>query len=184
MNDINVGEKIAEYRKAQGLNSRELATLVNITPSMLSQIEKGSANPSLQTLKLIAAALNIPMFNFFLEDTNAQSLVVRADQRKKITFPESESLSYELLSPDLSGALELALMTLLPQSASSEKPLEHKGEEIAFVLEGTVTLYLNQETLTLYKGDSVKIPSYMKHKWKNPYKKKAVVIFAITPPTF
>ena len=46
MNDINVGEKIAEYRKAKGLSSRELATLVNITPSMLSQIEKGSANKS------------------------------------------------------------------------------------------------------------------------------------------
>lgn len=184
MNDINVGQKIAEHRKAKGLSSRELAALVNVTPSMLSQIEKGSANPSLQTLKLISNALNIPMFNFFLEATSAQSLVVRANQRKKISFPESENLSYELLSPDLTGALELALMTLLPQSTSSEKLMEHKGEEIAFVLEGTVTLYLNQETLTLHTGDSVKIPSYMKHKWENPYKEKTVVIFAITPPTF
>ncbi|MDM5188991.1 helix-turn-helix domain-containing protein [Bacillus sp. DX4.1] len=184
MNDINVGRKIAVYRKDQGLSSRELATLVNVTPSMLSQIEKGSANPSLQTLKLISVALNIPMFNFFLEDTSAQSLVVKADQRKKISFPESENLSYELLSPDLTGSLELALMTLSPQSSSSEKLMAHKGEEISFILEGTITLYLNQEILTLNKGDSVKIPSYMKHKWENPYKEKAVVIFAITPPTF
>jgi transcriptional regulator with XRE-family HTH domain len=50
---------------------------------MLSQIEKGITNPSLQTLKLISVALNIPLFNFFLEDTNTEELVVRANQKKK-----------------------------------------------------------------------------------------------------
>ncbi len=37
----------------------------------------------LQTLKLISLALTIPLFNVFLEDTNTEELVVRADQRKK-----------------------------------------------------------------------------------------------------
>lgn len=51
------------FRKAAGLTSKRLAELADITPSMLSQIEKGM-NPSLQTLKLISVALNIPLFNF------------------------------------------------------------------------------------------------------------------------
>ncbi|MED2040859.1 helix-turn-helix transcriptional regulator, partial [Bacillus wiedmannii] len=89
MNNINVGQKIMAFRKAAGLTSKRLAELADITPSMLSQIEKGIPNPSLQTLKLISVALNIPLFNFFLEDTNTEELVVRANQRKKITFPES-----------------------------------------------------------------------------------------------
>lgn len=112
MNDINVGHKIRAFRKGAGLTSKRLAELADITPSMLSQIEKGITNPSLQTLKLISVALNIPLFNFFLEDTNTEELVVRANQRKKITFPESGNVSYELLSPNLDGALELALMNL------------------------------------------------------------------------
>ncbi|MGO5127473.1 helix-turn-helix domain-containing protein, partial [Bacillus sp. LCP25S3_G1] len=86
MNDINVGHKIRAFRKGSGLTSKRLAELADITPSMLSQIEKGITNPSLQTLKLISVALNIPLFNFFLEDTNTEELVVRANQRKKITF--------------------------------------------------------------------------------------------------
>lgn len=83
MNNINIGEKIMVFRKGAGLTSKRLAELADITPSMLSQIEKGITNPSLQTLKLISAALNIALFNFFLEDTNTEELVVRANQRKK-----------------------------------------------------------------------------------------------------
>lgn len=86
MNNINVGQKIMVFRKGAGLTSKRLAELADITPSMLSQIEKGITNPSLQTLKLISVALNIPLFNFFLEDTNTEELVVRANQRKN-NFP-------------------------------------------------------------------------------------------------
>ena len=74
--------KLGHLERA-GLTSKRLAELADITPSMLSQIEKGITNPSLQTLKLISVALNIPLFNFFLEDTNTEELVVRANQRKK-----------------------------------------------------------------------------------------------------
>lgn len=42
MNNINVGQKIMAFRKAAGLTSKRLAELADITPSMLSQIEKGS----------------------------------------------------------------------------------------------------------------------------------------------
>ncbi len=54
MNNINIGEKIRVFRKGAGLTSKRLAELSDITPSMLSQIEKGITNPSLQTLKLIS----------------------------------------------------------------------------------------------------------------------------------
>ncbi|MED3057354.1 helix-turn-helix domain-containing protein [Bacillus thuringiensis] len=184
MNDINVGHRIRAFRKGAGLTSKRLAELADITPSMLSQIEKGITNPSLQTLKLISVALNIPLFNFFLEDTNTEELVVRANQRKKITFPESGNVSYELLSPNLDGALELALMNLLPQTASSMEPVAHKGEEIAFIMEGQVKLYLNDAVLLLNTGDSVKIPPYAKHKWENTSLNKVNVIFGVTPPSF
>ncbi|MED2215799.1 helix-turn-helix domain-containing protein [Bacillus thuringiensis] len=183
MHNINVGQKIKAFRKAAGLTSKRLAELADITPSMLSQIEKGITNPSLQTLKLISAALNIALFNFFLEDTNTEELVVRANKRRKITFPESGNVSYELLSPNLDGSMELALMNLLPQTASSIDPVAHIGEEIAFILEGHVKLYLNDEVLLLNTGDSVKIPSYAKHKWENNSSNKVIVIFGVTSPS-
>ncbi len=91
-------------------------------------------------------------------------------------------MSYYL--PNLDGALELALMNLLPQTASSMEPVAHKGEEIAFIMEGQVKLYLNDEVLLLNTGDSVKIPPYAKHKWENTSLNKVTVIFGVTPPSF
>ncbi|PEV21369.1 MerR family transcriptional regulator [Bacillus thuringiensis] len=76
MNNINVVHIIMAFGKDAGIISKRLA---EITPSMLIKIEKGITNPSLQTLKLISVALTIPLFNFFLEDTNTEELVVRAD---------------------------------------------------------------------------------------------------------
>ncbi|MDQ1144085.1 transcriptional regulator with XRE-family HTH domain [Bacillus sp. SORGH_AS 510] len=181
MENIDIGKKVEKYRRVKGLSSRELAKIAEITPSMLSQIERGLANPSIQTLKVLAKALDVPTFSFLLEETRTEDLVVRAQERKKMVV---ENLSYELVSPDFTGTLATAIMNVPPQTASSEKLLEHKGEEVAFVLEGRIKVFLEEEQYTLEAGDSVKIPAYMKHKWENHFEKNAVILFSVTPPAF
>ncbi|PEB53770.1 DNA-binding protein [Bacillus pseudomycoides] len=181
MENIDIGKKIEKYKKIKGLNSRELAKLAEITPSMLSQIERGSANPSIQTLKVLAKALDVPTFSFLLEETKTDDLIVRSSKRKKMII---DNLSYELLSPDFTGNLATAIMNLPPNTSSSENPLEHKGEEVAFILEGKIKVYLDEEEYVLEAGDSVKIPAYLKHKWENNFDQNAVVLFSVTPPVF
>lgn len=181
MENIDIGKKIEKYRKANDWSIRELAKLAEITPSMLSQIERGLANPSIQTLKVLAKALDVPTFSFFIEETPTADLVVRSHERKKMIV---EDLSYELLSPDFSGTLATAIMKVPPNTSSSEKLLEHKGEEVAFVLEGKIKVYLDNEEYILEPGDSVKIPAYMKHKWENNFNENAAVLFSVTPPKF
>lgn len=181
MENIDIGKKVEKYRKDKNLSSRELAKLAEITPSMLSQIERGLANPSIQTLKVLAKALDVPTFSFLLEDTQTADLVVRANQRKNMIV---EDLSYELVTPNFTGTMATAIMKVPPQTSSSEKLLEHKGEEVAFVLEGKIKVYLDNEEYVLETGDSVKIPSYMKHKWENSFEKTASILFSVTPPSF
>jgi len=184
MDDINIGQKIVEYRKMKDLSIRDLAKLAEVTPSLLSQIERGLANPSINTLKNIAKVLEVPLFTFFTTPVNTKEVVVRADRRKKMMLPESEDIIYELLSPDLNGAIEFAIMKLTPGSKSSEGLMEHDGEEVAFILEGKVKIYLEDTVIDLNTGDSVRITRGMKHKWENTYDKDSSVVFAITPPTF
>ncbi|GKU82976.1 helix-turn-helix domain-containing protein [Niallia sp. NCCP-28] len=181
MENIDIGKKVEKYRKSKGWSNRELAKLAEITPSMLSQIERGLANPSIQTLKILAKALDVPTFSFLLEETNTKDLIVRSNERKKMVV---ENLSYELVSPDFTGTLAAAIMNVPPDSASSEKLLEHKGEEVAFVLEGKIKVLLDNEEYMLETGDSVKIPAYMKHKWENNSSENAVILFSVTPPAF
>ncbi|MDR3591037.1 MAG: helix-turn-helix domain-containing protein [Negativicutes bacterium] len=183
MESIELGKKIVNLRNQRGLSIRQLAEKTNVTSSLLSQIERGLANPSLNTLRMIASALEIPLFSFFIEAVDTKDLIVRADTRKQITFPSNNG-EYSLLSPDLSGALEMMLMKLPPRTQSAEHPMAHAGEEVAYILQSEVVLYLADSVEVLHVGDSVKFPPGIKHKWENKGDTEAIIIFAITPPTF
>ncbi|MBP2637984.1 MAG: helix-turn-helix family protein [Firmicutes bacterium] len=178
-----LGSRVAKVRTGQKLTLRQLADQIDVSASLLSQIEKGRISPSLATLRAIAQALNVPLFTFFLEETPADTLVVRAGTGKKITVPDL-NLEYSLLTPDLSGAIEMALLKVPPNCSSSDVLLAHSGEEVAYVSSGEVFLLLDEQTVHLGPGDSVKILPNTRHKWQNKTDKEAVVIFALTPPTF
>jgi quercetin dioxygenase-like cupin family protein len=133
---------------------------------------------------MIAKTLDVPLFSFFMGFNDTKDLVVRSNARKKMIFPENNNFAYELLSPDLSGAIELALMTLPPHSHSSEELMDHDGEEAAYVIDNKIELHLENQVIVLHAGDSVKILPRMKHKWENSFEHETNVIFAITPPRF
>lgn len=185
MDDINIGKKISSLRKKQKKTIKILSEEANITSSMLSQLERGLANPSVNTLKSIAQALMVPLFTLFIEDDQEERLVVRPSERKKIILPSEglEPITYELLSPDLKGDIELALMTLTPKSHTSKDNFRHMGEEVAYVSKGQLLLYLEDSEILLTAGDSVKIPPNMLHRWNNPFDEDAEVIWAVTPPS-
>ncbi|MDO7204427.1 helix-turn-helix transcriptional regulator [Paraclostridium bifermentans] len=70
MSEVNIGEKISQIRKSKDLSVRDLSKLCGVTASMLSQIERGIANPSVNSLKSIASALNVPLFTFFTSEVS------------------------------------------------------------------------------------------------------------------
>ncbi|MFP3916834.1 helix-turn-helix domain-containing protein [Lysinibacillus telephonicus] len=181
MNQTFIGLKIEQYRKNAELSLRELAKRANITPSMLSQIEKGTTNPSIQTLKSLAKVLDVPVFTFLMEEIDTKELVVRSNKRKQMVI---DGLAYELISPDFTSQLATAIMHLQPGMSSSETPLSHKGEEVAYVLNGPIHLTLLDDEYMLETGDSVKIPTHAMHMWRNLSDKPVSILFSVTPPSF
>lgn len=179
MSELNIGEKIAQYRKSKDLSIRELAKMAQVTPSLLSQIERGLANPSVNSLKSIANALNAPLFTFFTSEVIKEDLIVRGNNRKKVILPGAENVIYEMLAPGINDNLEFAIMDLSPKSSSCTEYIHHNGYEIAYVLQGEVTLHLDDEKFELKKEDSVKIPVGMKHRWENNSDLESKIIFAV-----
>lgn len=184
MTEIDISKNITEYRKRKELTIKELASLTGVTPSLLSQIEKGTANPSINTLKQISKALDIPLFNFFISDKSTEDLVVRKGSRNKIMFAEDDSFAYELLTPNSQGSIEFMLMKIPARESSSKELFSHKGEEVAYVMKGSVIIHLMNSIIKLNCGDSVKIPPHSNHKWVNDTDEDCEVIFAVTPPSF
>lgn len=180
MNDINLGLQIKKFRTNQNLSLKELAEKIKSTSALLSQIEKGVTNPSINTLKSLSKALNIPLYKFFIEETLKKVHIVRAQDRTIIKPSKGEGISYEILSPEPQTDVEFMILNLGPYAFSKEKEIGHEGQEVAFILEGQVKLNLDNESYILLKGDSVKIEKFVKHSWENFSSKCAKIIFAVT----
>lgn len=74
---FNVGERIKQLRKDQNINGRTLAKLVNLDPSQISKIEKGTTNPSLSSLFEICKVLNITPAELFSNEEKEISPEIR-----------------------------------------------------------------------------------------------------------
>ena len=184
MDELEIGKKVRNYRTAQKMTIRELAEATGLTASMLSQIERDLVNPSINTLKLISKVLGVPIFRFFKEDMAARDMIVRRDMRKTIGRPEHKDVMYDLLTPDTSGNIEFCLMRIPPDSDSADVSQTHSGEEVAYVDEGDVEITVAGECYELHPGDSIRIPQFTEHSWKNRTSQMVKVIFAISPPSF
>ena len=178
--NVNIGQRIRHYRQLQGITLKALAEKVGITSSMLSQIERDLANPSLNTLRSISAVLDVPLFRIFMaaEAPQPNGLVQRENRRHIL----DGCVDYELLTPDTSSALSFYSMTLQPGHSTTDSSMAHKGEEVAILLEGDMTLQLDDTPVAMRAGDSIRSPPLVKHCWFNDSEKPAVLLFAITFP--
>jgi transcriptional regulator with XRE-family HTH domain/mannose-6-phosphate isomerase-like protein (cupin superfamily) len=70
---LEIGSKLQQIRQSQGLTLRALAAKADVSPSLLSLIENGKANPSVASLLSIAAALSVPVHEFFPEEVSGEA---------------------------------------------------------------------------------------------------------------
>lgn len=92
MNNHRLGQTVLNYLNKNGMTIREFAKYAGISTSLISQIERGQANPSLSVLKLIAQALNVPLFTFFINEIDTDSLISRKHDRKKVYRENSDHI--------------------------------------------------------------------------------------------
>lgn len=183
MEELNIGKKLKERRLERGLSVRKAAALAEITPSMLSQMENGQANPSINTLRAVARVLELPLYELFRSEESAE-IVVHPHQRRVIADGGENGVRYELLTRDNRGSIEFCLMVIAAGGSSCAAPESHSGEETAYVLGGEGTLEADGLEYRLAAGDSLRIAPMAKHIWRNTGGEELRVIFAVTPPAF
>ena len=84
----------------------------------------------------------------------------------------------------MNSTIEFCQLKLESGCSTIDSAMSHKGEEVALVLKGTFSLSLDGVSYTLCEGDSILIPSLVKHVWTNIGKETAELVFAVTPPDY
>ena len=177
-----VGKRIRKRRSELKLSLRDLAQQTNLTASFLSQLERGITNSSFKSLQRIADALKVPLL-YFLSDQSNASPVVRAEQRSKLQL-DDDTISYELLSPNLDGKLEVMMRVLKPGGEVIARPLSVETEQMIFLLEGKLTVVLKENDYMLNAGDSISFNGNDLVKITCSGSSFARWIAVITPPVF
>jgi len=166
-----LGARIRLEREAAGVSLRALAARLGVSPSLLSQLERGLAQPSVATLWGIVTELNLSLDALFADPAEPEAadrpvLVQRAGTRTAIEL--GGGVRWERLSaaPDPDAAF--AFVTYQPggTAAADHPPATHRGKEYGYVLSGRLEVQVGDETLQLGPGDAVVFRSGTPHRFR------------------
>lgn len=185
-----IGEKLRSWRTENGLTLAVLAEACALSIGYISQVERGLANPSLETLKRLTDAMGHRVGELFDDGPAGDGAadggrywITRRDARKKIQYPGSGIIN-ELLSPDLRHMLEVIWVQAPVGATSGGHPHSHAGEECGFVVAGSMMFWVDGEEQVLEEGDSIYLDSTVPHRWKAVGSTELRALWLITPPTF
>jgi transcriptional regulator with XRE-family HTH domain len=172
LNDViaAIGPKIRELRRQKSLSLQQLAERSGVSAAAIHKIERNGMVPTIATLMKLAGALNRTVG--WLVDEEAvegrQAVLVRAAERKPVFTSKSGLELMGLSGPYGRFFMAGAVATVEPAAGSGEKPMEHPGEEMVYMLEGTLRFVVDDATYVLRKGDALHFRTERPHRWENP----------------
>jgi transcriptional regulator with XRE-family HTH domain len=177
-----LGQRIRSLRQRQKLTLSDVASAADVSVSLLSQVERGKTDPSLDTLRDIADALGTTPFQL-LAGGMARSRLVRADQRPRLALPNS-AIQFELLSHSLEGTFEVMLWTLAADGSNPPEARGHVGEEALLILSGHARFELGDEVFELAQGDFITYEGRIPHRMTSLGGEPVSGLSVMSPPSF
>ncbi|WP_371370039.1 helix-turn-helix domain-containing protein [Pseudomonas sp. QL9] len=170
---------IRDLRKHKNLTLGALAERIGRSVGFLSQVERGLSRPTVADLTAISEALGVPTTYFYAGGpSRTTSWVTRPADRRTLYY--AGGITDILASPSMSGGFSMLDSILAPGATSGEDHLNDSSEQGGFVLEGELTLWYQDETVTLYPNDSFQLPPHAKFRYGNLTDKPTRVLWIFT----
>ena len=178
-----IGARLRHRRLELGMTARELARRVDCSPSLISQVERGRAVPSVSTLWALVTALRISMDRLFdpagegtlssaeditaPADDGAAGPVLRRAARPRITL--ERGVVWERLTAAAGKDMEfLEVCYGVGESVpEAEHAIQHTGQEYAVIIEGALSTQIGFDRYVLEVGDSLTFDSTIPHRFWN-----------------
>jgi transcriptional regulator with XRE-family HTH domain len=162
LND-DIGHRVQLLRKRCRLSIRQLAQQAQVTPAIISCIERGKTSPSITMLQKILSALGSDLAAFFAEPSEGEAGPVFLRQRMQ-TVSDAER-SYTIIFPRRPGiCLEMFDEQITP--GQTPPPFETlKCDMAGYILSGVLALEIEgQDQQLLRPGDAFYIPRGCAHR--------------------
>jgi transcriptional regulator with XRE-family HTH domain len=180
----SIGPKLRELRLQQGMSLQQLAAQSDVSAAAIHKIERGGMVPTITTLLKIAVAFNRPV-SYFVEEQlgeNRPVAHIRSDDRSPIFTAHSGIELAGISGPYSRFFLAGAIAAVQPGANSGDKPMEHPGEELILVLDGTFEVDVDGQHFALAQGDSLHFRTDRPHRWRNTGKSPITAVWLALRP--
>lgn len=153
-------------RTERNLTLGQLSKISGISKAMLSDIEKGNSNPTINTIWKIANGLNVP-YTRLMEGIEDGATLVR---KSEAVMQTGESDHYRVFCYYPSTPIrnfELFYVELDQQSSNASIGHSKKAQEYIYVMQGSLLLQTSSGDYTLHAGDSLAFDSSVSHTYVN-----------------
>lgn len=177
----NLGKRVKKLRGDRGWSLEELATASGVSRSMLSEIEREKANPTLTVTFRIARAFGLTLQELIesAEASASKIQVIRANDRAQV-YRSDKQCEIRTLSPiNLEKDVEFYELTLRPGGTLRSQPHFEGTREFLTVEEGSVRVESDVNSEDLAKGDSGTYRADVPHAIVNTGKGDALVFLVV-----
>lgn len=170
------------YRQLRELSTRDLASRVDVSPSFISQLERGRTGATIGTLMRIVTALGISMADLFGDERPHTNRVLTRGDRP--VLESADGFHKTLLSQRPIKNIEACIGEFEPGASTGTQLYTHgDSQEIVLVLRGRITCYLEDSEFEMTVGDSLEYRSSERHGIRNTGTEDAEVLWMVSPAT-
>lgn len=172
-----IGPKVRQLRRQKNLSLQQLAERSGVSAAAIHKLERNGMVPTITTLMKLAIALNRPVAYFVEEEQVENAEHVPANARKKVHTSKGGLRLESVSGPYGRFFMAGAMATVEPGADSGARPMEHPGEELVFVLDGSLGFEVEGQEYVLRKGDALHFRTDRPHRWWNPGSRPAKALW-------
>ena len=180
---MEIGSRIKELRILNGLTQEELADRSELSKGFISQLENDLTSPSIATLEDILQCLGTDLSQFFARQETPMQVVFRDEDYFEKVDEEQKTTTEWIIPNAQKNEMEPILVTIEP-GGSTYPDNPHEGEEFGYVIEGTITVVIDEERYQAKKGESFYLTCNKPHFLENNTGRQAKAIWISSPPSF
>lgn len=174
-------DRVKELRRKRGWTLEQTSAACGVSRSMLSEIERGRANPTLAVAYRIAQAFGMSLGELVDAPSAASRIdVIRADDRA-FHYRSDRNCRIRTLSPlHLEKSVEYYEITLCPGGVLRSQPHFEGARELLTVRQGAVRVRSGPDHDHLGRGDSAHYPADVAHAIENTGAEEAILYLVVT----
>lgn len=184
MTPPRVGQEIQRLRNERKLTLEDLSRAAGVSKSMLSEIERNKANPTIAVVWRLTNALGISLDALFAYQKPERTTQVLGAHESPTLSSDAKGYKLKVWGPiELAGRFEWYELVLQPDGALISEAHEPGTNEHLTVLKGAIEVDIDGSSSTISEGQTARYPADVAHALRNSSSGQALALLVVVHAT-